>query len=99
MVIFWRHNVTWKLWDFLAPEGGDFSENSGILQFKQIWPFLGCLVHGLVRFWVAGGTDLKAFNRTVVITINRAKFDCGDIGAHHAFGWEIFLDGKVDNLV
>lgn len=59
----------------------------------------GCFVSGPVRSWLAGGIGLKASNRTVVFTINRAKFDCGDIGAHHAFGWGIFLDGKVYNLI
>jgi len=48
---------------------------------------------------LVGGAGPKASNKTVVFTINRAKFDCGDIGARHAFGWGIFLDGKVDNLV
>jgi len=56
-------------------------------------------VRSSVRFWLAGGTNLRAFHRTVVFPINRARFDCGDIGAHHTFDWGISLDGKVDNLV
>jgi len=31
---FWRHNVTWKSGCFQAPERGDFSKNSGILQLN-----------------------------------------------------------------
>ena len=32
------HNVTWKSECFLAPERGDFSKNSGILQLAKMGP-------------------------------------------------------------
>ena len=94
-----RPTQTWKSACFLASQRGDFLKNSGILQLKKIGAFFGCFMHGPVRLWLARGTDLKASNRTVVFTINRAKLDCGDIGAHHAFGWGILLAVKVYNLV
>ena len=51
---------------------------------SQKWGHFGGICVRLKVLWLAGGTGLKASNRTVVFTINRAKFDCGDIGAHHA---------------
>ena len=34
-------------------------------------PFLGCLEHGSVRFWLAGGSGPKGSDTPVAFTINR----------------------------
>jgi hypothetical protein len=45
----WCHNVTWKLWCFLAFEEGDFSKNSEILQLAKMRLFFPCFYAVLPR--------------------------------------------------
>ena len=77
METFWSHNVTWKSGCFPAPERGDCSKNSGILQIVKMGPFLSRIAHGQVHFWLVGGagpgsySDRASGERNVIFRVSK----------------------------